>query len=51
MHTLLRLVDAALLIAAGSLGAILLQGQGHTEASYAPLVVGVVGSCIAWLAG
>ena len=51
MHALLRLVDAALLIAAGSLGALLLQAQGHGAASYALLVVGVVGSCIAWHTG
>ena len=51
MGILLRLVDAALLAAAGALGALLLQGQGHADASLAPLVAGLVGAGLAWMGG
>ena len=51
MGILLRLVDSALLAAACALGALLLQGQGHADASVAPLVAGLVGAGIVWLAG
>ena len=48
---MVRFVDAALLIAVGSLATILLPIQGYRDAGPVPFFVGLVGAWIAWVNG